>query len=65
MNLQTVRPINNELIEHAKAASQPDAKAPEQRVIDKLLSEWMKYNSIRISIAAVAWTLGTATLFLA
>lgn len=65
MNLQTVRPINNQLIETAKAASQPNGKVPEQGAIDKLLSEWTKYNSIRISIAAVAWTLGTATLFLA
>lgn len=65
MKLQTVRPINNQLIETTRAASQPEGKDPEPGVVDKLLGEWMKYSSIRTSISAIAWSLGIAALFLA
>jgi len=58
-------PINKEILKILNDASKQDAKAPEPGLVDKLFSEWSKYNSIRILIAAAAWGLGTAALLLA
>ena len=58
-------PINKEILKTANDASKQDAKTPEPGLVDKLFSEWNKYNSIRILIAAAAWSLGTAALLLA
>jgi hypothetical protein len=58
-------PINNDIFRITSNASKPDGKGPEPGLVDKLFSEWRKYNSIRISISAVAWGLGTVALLLA
>ena len=58
-------PINNEIFKAVGDASKPDAKAPEPGLVDKLFSEWNKHNSVRMLIAALAWSLGTAALLLA
>ena len=58
-------PINKEIFKAASDASKPDAKGTEPGLVDKLFGKWMKYNYIRLSIAAVAWGLGTAALLLA
>lgn len=71
-------PINKEILKITSDASKrdgkgpdlgtadkPDEKGPDPGLVDKLFSEWSKYNYIRISIAAVAWGLGTSALLLA
>jgi len=58
-------PINNEILEVTSDASKPDLEGPDSGQVDKLFSEWRKYSSIRISVAAVAWGLGTVSLLLA
>jgi len=63
--LQTVMPINNEILKITGDASKPDSEGPDPELVDKLLSEWRKYSLIRLSIAAVAWGLGTTSLLLA
>ena len=60
-----VMPINEEILKTASDVSKQGAKAPEPGLVDKLFSEWNKYNSIRLLIVAVAWSLGTAALLLA
>lgn len=57
-------PINRDILKIAGDVSKPDAKGPELGLVDKLFSEWRKYNTIRLSIAAMAWSLGTAALLL-
>jgi len=63
--LVVLMPINNEILKTTNDASKQDAKAPEPERVDKLFSEWNKYNSSRLLIAAAAWSLGTAALLLA
>jgi len=63
--LVVLMPINEEILKTVSDASKQDAKAPEPGLVDELFSEWKKYNSIRMLIAAVAWSLGTAALLLA
>lgn len=58
-------PINKDILKTASDVSKPDAKGPEPGLVDKLFGEWRKYHSIRMSIGAVAWSLGTAALLLA
>jgi len=58
-------PINNELLKITSDASRHDGKGPDPGRVDELLSEWGKYGSIRMSMSAVAWTLGTLALLLA
>ena len=58
-------PINNDILKTTSDASKQDAKAPEPGRVDKLFSEWNKYNSSRLLITAAAWSLGTAALLLA
>ena len=60
-----VMPINEEILKTVSDASKQGVKAPEPGLVDKLFSEWKKYNSIRMLIVAVAWSLGTAALLLA
>jgi len=60
-----LKPINSEILKTASDASKHDGNGPEQGLVDRLFREWVKYNSIRVSIAAIAWGLGTAALFLA
>lgn len=65
MNRQTVIPLNNTILNIAKDVSKSDAKSPDPRQLDKLFKEWRKYNSIRLSITALVWVLGTIVLLLA
>lgn len=58
-------PINKDILKITSDVSKPDTEDPDTGLVDKLFSEWTSYNSIRISIAAVAWGLGTAALLLA
>jgi len=58
-------PINKDILKTVSDASKQDEKAPEPGRVDKLFSEWSKYNSPKILIAAAAWSLGTAALLLA
>ena len=60
-----VLPINNEINKIANDSSKPDARGPESGPVDKILGDWAKYHSVRISIGAVAWGLGMAALLLA
>lgn len=60
-----LKPINNKITKIANDSSKPDAKGPESGLVDKLLGDWAKYHSVRMSIGAVAWTLGMAALLLA
>ena len=63
--LPTVMPINKEILKITSEASKSDGKGPDPGVVDKLFSEWRKCSYVRISIAAVAWGLGAASLLLA
>ena len=65
LTTEKVMPINEEILKTVSDASKQGAKAPESGLVDKLFSEWNKYNSIRILIVAVAWSLGMAALLLA
>lgn len=58
-------PINKDILKVAKEVSESDAKGPEPGLVDKLFSEWRKYNFIRLSIAGAAWSLGVTALLLA
>jgi len=60
-----VVPINTNILKITSDASRQDGKGPEPGLVDKLFGEWKKYNMIRLSIAAIAWGLGTAALLLA
>lgn len=64
-SLPTVMPINNEILKVTSDAAEPDGKGPDPGVVDRLFGEWRKYSYIRMSIAAAAWGLGTASLLLA
>ena len=58
-------PINKDLLKIVGDASKHDEKDPEPGLVDKLLREWSKRNSIKILIAAITWGLGAAALLLA
>ena len=53
-------PINKNLFKVSGDASMQDGKGPEPGVVDELLGDWAKYNSVRMSIGAVGWALGMA-----
>jgi hypothetical protein len=65
MTPPTVVPINKVILKMANDVSKSDAKSPDSGLMDRLFSEWRKYNTVRLSIAAVAWGLGAAALLLA
>ena len=58
-------PINKDILKTISDASKDGGNAPDPGLVDKLFSEWSTYNSIRISIVAVAWSLGMSALLLA
>lgn len=58
-------PVNNEILKITNDASNPDSEGPDPELVDKLLGEWRKHAFVRLSIAAVAWGLGTTSLLLA
>ena len=63
--LQTVMPINRDILQATDEVSKLEGKGVEPGFVDKLFCEWRKYDAIRVSIAGVAWSLGTAALLLA
>jgi len=60
-----VVPINRDILKAASDITKQEGGGPDSKLVDKLFSEWSKYNAVRVSIAAVAWFLGMAALVLA
>ena len=57
-------PINMDILRITSDASKHDKKAPKLGIVDELFSQWSKYYSTKILIAAIAWSLGMAALLL-
>lgn len=58
-------PINKDILKIVGDTSKHGDNDPEPGLVDKLLREWSKRNSIKILIAAITWGLGAVALLLA